>query len=100
MEVSGQLHAQATLFPVKEPPVPIGQEAGWAPEPVWTRWRREKFPHPRRESNPVTPIVQPLASRYTDFSILLPESVHRKLRFTTFIFCSLIYPALPYTSDC
>jgi len=22
----------------------IGQEAGWAPEPVWTRWRRDKFP--------------------------------------------------------
>jgi hypothetical protein len=20
----------------KEPPVPTGQEAGWAPEPVWT----------------------------------------------------------------
>jgi len=31
------LHAPAAL-----PPVPIGQEAGWAPEPVWTLWRREK----------------------------------------------------------
>jgi hypothetical protein len=25
----------------KEPPVPIGQEAGWVPEPVWTQ-RLEK----------------------------------------------------------
>jgi hypothetical protein len=24
------------LAPGKGPPVPIGQEAGWAPEPVWT----------------------------------------------------------------
>jgi hypothetical protein len=29
--------------PEKEPPVPIGKEAGWVPEPVWTLWRR-KFP--------------------------------------------------------
>jgi hypothetical protein len=26
--------------------IEIGQEAGWAPEPVWTRWWREKFPAP------------------------------------------------------
>jgi hypothetical protein len=25
------------LPPGKGPPVPIGQEAGWAPEPVWTQ---------------------------------------------------------------
>jgi hypothetical protein len=25
------------LAPRKEPPVPIVQEAGWAPEPVWTQ---------------------------------------------------------------
>jgi hypothetical protein len=33
MEVSGQLQAPAALLPGKGPPVPIGQEAGWAPEP-------------------------------------------------------------------
>jgi hypothetical protein len=38
MEVSGQLHAPATLLLGKEPLVPVGYEAGWAPEPVWTRW--------------------------------------------------------------
>jgi hypothetical protein len=39
--VSGQLHAPAPLPPGKEPPVPIGQEGGWTPEPIWTTWRRE-----------------------------------------------------------
>jgi hypothetical protein len=34
--VSGQLHALTTLSLV-----PIGYEAGRAPEPVWTMWRRE-----------------------------------------------------------
>jgi hypothetical protein len=41
LEVTGQLHAPAALPPGKEPPVTIGKEAGWAPEPVWTTWRRE-----------------------------------------------------------
>jgi hypothetical protein len=30
------------LPPGKEPPVPIVQEAGWAPEPVWTQRVEEK----------------------------------------------------------
>jgi hypothetical protein len=34
MEVSGQLHALAALPPRKE--------TGWAPEPDWMLWRREK----------------------------------------------------------
>jgi hypothetical protein len=38
--VSGQLHAPAALPPGKEPPVPIGQEVRWTPEPVWTTWRK------------------------------------------------------------
>jgi hypothetical protein len=32
MEVSGQLYAPAALAPGKEPLVPIGQEAKWAPD--------------------------------------------------------------------
>jgi hypothetical protein len=36
LEVSGQLNAPTALPPGEEPPVPIGKEAGWAPEPVWT----------------------------------------------------------------
>jgi hypothetical protein len=44
--VSGQRHAPAALyFQGKGPPVPIGQEAGWAPDPVWTQ---------RIEENPLS----------------------------------------------
>jgi hypothetical protein len=61
MEVSGQLHAPAALPPGKEPLVPIGYEAGWAPEPVWMRLRK-------KNSNPLPglelPIIQPVAQRY------------------------------------
>jgi hypothetical protein len=30
-------HPGRALVPGTGPPVPIGQEAGWAPEPVWTQ---------------------------------------------------------------
>jgi hypothetical protein len=41
--VSGQRHAPAALFPTgKGPPVPIVQEAGWAPVSVWTQRIEEK----------------------------------------------------------
>jgi hypothetical protein len=42
MEASGQFHMPTALSSVKEPSVPTGQEAAWAPEPVWMLWRREK----------------------------------------------------------
>jgi hypothetical protein len=43
MGVSGQRHAPAALLPPgKGPTVPIVQEAGWAPEPVWTQRLEEK----------------------------------------------------------
>jgi hypothetical protein len=41
--MSGKLHAQAALPQRQESPVPIGQEDGWAPEPIWTPWRRENL---------------------------------------------------------
>jgi len=44
MKVSGQLHASAALHSGKEPLEPIGYKAGWAPEPLWKRCRRVKFP--------------------------------------------------------
>jgi hypothetical protein len=40
---SGQRHASAALYPRgKDLRVPIVQEAGWAPEPVWTERLEEK----------------------------------------------------------
>jgi hypothetical protein len=44
--VSGQRLAPAALYPLERPLVPIGQEAGWAPEPVWTQEDRGRIlPH-------------------------------------------------------
>jgi hypothetical protein len=53
-----QSHA---LPPGKEFPVPIGQEARRAPEPVWKRWRREKFPAPTGNRTPDRPAHKPVA---------------------------------------
>jgi hypothetical protein len=44
------------LPPGKGPPVPIGQEAGWAPEPVWTQ-RLDKNPLPLPEIEPPSPCL-------------------------------------------
>jgi hypothetical protein len=35
------------------PPVPIVQEAGWAPEPVWTQRLEEKLFAPAEDRTPV-----------------------------------------------
>ena len=45
MGVGCQPHAPAASFPEKDP-VPILQEAGWAPGPVWTCGKS----HPHRDS--------------------------------------------------
>jgi hypothetical protein len=87
--VIGQLHTPVTLHSGKEPPVPIAKEAGWTPEPVWTTWRRENsWLH--RDSNSDPLLVQPLARRYTDCSILVPiqqgqANIIRARRNTTWI---------------
>jgi hypothetical protein len=60
--VSGQRHAPAALCPGKRPPVPIGQEAGWAPEPVWTQRSEENSFAPAGDR---TPIVQSIVRHYT-----------------------------------
>jgi hypothetical protein len=55
MEVSGQLHAPAALPSGKEPPVPIGYEAGWAPQPVWKAVEKTLLPLPGIELRPSSP---------------------------------------------
>jgi hypothetical protein len=63
MGVSGQRHDWAALYPRgKNPPVLIGQEAGWAPEPIWTQ-RRE---HKSSAVGDRTPVVQSVVSHYTE----------------------------------
>jgi hypothetical protein len=63
MEVSGSLHAPASLPPVKESQVRIVQEAEWAVETAWKLWNRELSLAPTGNK---TPAVQPVARRYTD----------------------------------
>jgi hypothetical protein len=66
MGVSGQHHAPAALYPWgKGPPVPIVQEAGWAPELVWTQRQEEKSSSSVGDR---TPVVQSVASHYTDWA--------------------------------
>jgi hypothetical protein len=50
------------LPPGKGPPVPIVQEAGWAPEPVWTQRLEEKS---FASAGDRTPVVQPVVRHYT-----------------------------------
>jgi hypothetical protein len=51
-----------TLPPGKGPPVPIGQESGWAPEPVWTQRIEEKS---FALAGDRTPVVKPVVRHYT-----------------------------------
>jgi hypothetical protein len=62
MEVSGQLHAPTYLSSRIEPPVPIGWEAGWGPEPVWMLWWKEKSFAPAGNR---IPIVYPRDGEFT-----------------------------------
>jgi hypothetical protein len=75
MGVSGQHHAPAALYPPRKgPTVPIGNEAGWAPEPVWTQGLEEE-----KSSAPVgdrTPIVQPVVRHYTAWATAAPTIVY------------------------
>jgi hypothetical protein len=69
MEVSVQLHAPDRFTPMETAPDThwIG---GWVgPRAVLDAMVKRKIPSPRRESNPRTPIVQPVAQRYTDWAI-------------------------------
>jgi hypothetical protein len=64
MGVVGQRHAPAALPPQERKPLPILQEAGWAPAPVW-----------RGAGNLASPgfdllTVQPVGGRCTAFAIL------------------------------
>jgi hypothetical protein len=66
MVVSGQLHAPAAV-PHRERAPGTQWIGGWmGPRAVLDAVVKGKIPNPRRESNSRTPIVQPVAQRYTD----------------------------------
>jgi hypothetical protein len=59
---------RCALPPRNGPPVPIRQESGWAPEPVWTQRLKEKSFCLCRGSSLYRPVVQPIARHYTDWA--------------------------------
>jgi hypothetical protein len=62
MQLSGQLHAPGPFTPSgKSPWYPLEYEAGGGGRAVLDAVVKKKIPSPRRESNPRTPIVQPVA---------------------------------------
>jgi hypothetical protein len=72
MGVSGHRHASAALYPPgKGPPVPIGQEAGWAPEPVWTQRLEKQIICLCQGSNLDHLVIYSAARHYTDWATRL-----------------------------
>jgi hypothetical protein len=62
------------LPPGKGPRVPIGEEAGWAPEPVWTQRIEEQSFRLCRGSNLDRPVVQPVVRHYTAWTNPAPPN--------------------------
>jgi hypothetical protein len=77
LEVSGQLHVPSAV-----PPVPIGLEAGWAQESVWTLWRRWNS-YQYRDSNSDFFAVQTEASHYTELRYPGSTRTHPKFEWRT-----------------
>jgi hypothetical protein len=67
-------HTPAALYPRgKDPPVRIGQEAAWAPEPVWTQRLEGKIFRLCRGSNLDHPVIQTVMRHYTDWATPAPN---------------------------
>ena len=75
--MSCQHHAPAAFTPGKDL-VPIVQEAGWTPEPVWIG--AENLAPPGFDPR----TFQPVASRYTDYAIPAPLRVKYSLFLSDF----------------
>jgi hypothetical protein len=65
-------HPGRVLRPGKGPPVPIVQEAGWAPELVWTQRIEEKS---SASAGDRTPIAQSVVRHYTDWATWITTSI-------------------------
>jgi hypothetical protein len=80
--------------PGKEPPVTIGEEVGCTLEPVlepvWTIWRSENS-YPHRDLNPDPSVVQPVASRYTDYAIPALMYVHSKYMVEKLFYITVVH---------
>jgi hypothetical protein len=66
--------------PGERTPGTIVQEAGWAPEPVWTQRLEEKS---SASVGDRTPVVQSVVKHYTDWATQLLSSSYRLLKYIT-----------------
>jgi hypothetical protein len=66
------------LPPGKGPAVPIVQEAGWAPEPVWTQRLEEKS---SASVGDRTPVVQSVVRLYADWAVALMVQIRNAYTF-------------------
>jgi hypothetical protein len=83
--------------PGKWPPIPILQEAGWAPEPVWTQKLEEKSFAP---SGDQTPVVQSVVRHYTAWATsALISNRSFKIRASTYTFQSQCGPPIKKFGD-
>jgi hypothetical protein len=100
-----------TLPPGKGPPVPIGQEAGWASEPVWMQRLEEKS---SASVGDRTPVVQSVVNHYTDLScpgfcyviVVMKISVSSLINtyknipsFVEYVLTCCCFPSLPWPSN-
>jgi hypothetical protein len=74
MEVNGQLHAPAALPPGKEPLYPLDRRLG-GPQSHSGRGGEEKNSQPPPGIEHGSPIVRPVAQRYTDWAITAPPKL-------------------------
>jgi hypothetical protein len=73
MEVSGQRHASAALYPRwKDPRYPLDRRLGGPQSRVWTQGLQEKSSAALGDR---TPIVQPVVRHYTDWATAAPKTV-------------------------
>jgi hypothetical protein len=82
------------LYPRGKPPRTRRVRGGWASEQFCMLWRKEKF---LASAGNQTPIVQPVARRYTDWSTSMPDIFVRSSRL--FYTPKLFFPAI-YLKDC
>jgi hypothetical protein len=75
LEVSGQLHATAALPPGKDPRYPLDRRLG-GPQSRSGRFGAEKILDPTGTRVLSPSVVQPVASRYTDYAISAPVPCH------------------------
>ena len=78
MEVSGQ---PRPLYPRDRTPVPIKWEIGWAPEKVWTSWRREESLEPAGFRTPDLParVLFSIPTTLSQLQLIVTETMSKNI---------------------